>query len=232
MTRKPTLILVFALAFAFFILSPAFLGIPFPGYQLMHWADLLDLVTPLALIPLYWLLFTDSGRKARSRGLVIAFLVLAAVWTEGQGMHLSANSISNLLGGGSTDVHALIHFYDEVLAHYVWHIGIVGLSVLLLMGRGEGGEVMAPVRWGMVIPAAIVYGMTYFAAVDEGTTVPFGLPAAILIVVGLWLRRRRELRTDNLTAFFFWGYVIALVLLAGWFVVWGGFPEFTELGLI
>jgi hypothetical protein len=232
MPSKPTLILIFAIAFAFFILSPAVLGIPFPGYPLMHWADLLDLLTPLVLIPLYWLLFTESGRMTRSRGMVIAFLVLAAVWTEGHGMHLSANSISNLLGGGSTDVFGLIHFYDEVLSHYVWHIGIVGLSVVLLVGRGEVREATGAVQWGMVVPAAVLYGMTYFAAVDEGTTVPFGLPAAVLIVVGLWVWRRRQVRTDELTAFFFVGYVVALALLAGWFVIWGGFPEFTALGII
>jgi hypothetical protein len=211
---------------------PAFLGIPFPGYPLMHWADLLDLLTPLVLIPLYWLLFTDSGRKARGRGLVIAFLVLAAVWTEGQGMHLSANSISNLLGSGPTDVHGLVHFYDEVLAHYVWHIGIVGLSVLLLVGRGEGGEATVPLRWGMVIPASVLYGFTYFAAIDEGTTVPFGLPAAIIICVVLSITGKRQVRTDELTAFLFIGYLIALLLFAGWFVYWGGFPEFSETGFI
>jgi hypothetical protein len=232
MTTKSSLILVFAIAFAFFILAPAFLGRPLPAYPLMHWADVLDILTPLILIPLYWLLFTDSGRRARSRGLVITFLVLAALWTEGQGMHLSANSISNLLGGGSTDVHGLVHFYDEVLSHYMWHIAIVGLSVVLLVGRGEGGAAAVPARWGIVIPSAILYGFTFFAAVDEGTTIPFGLPAAVLIVLGLWLRRRRELRSDNLTAFFFYGYVIALLLLAGWFAYWGGFPEFSETGFI
>jgi hypothetical protein len=232
MTPKPSLILVFAIGFAFFILAPAFLGISFPGYPLIHWADVLDLLTPMVLIPIYWLLFTDSGEKARSRGLVIAFLVLAAVWTEGQGMHLSANSISNLLGGGLTVVHNLVHFYDEVLSHYVWHIGIVGLSVVLLLSRVEGGEGAVPVRWGMVIPASVLYGFTFFAAVDEGTTVPVGLPAAVMIVVGVWLRRRRELRTDSLTAFFFYGYLIALLLLLGWFAYWGGFPEFSETGFI
>ena len=232
MSAKPSLILTFSLAFAFFILAPAFLAIPFPGYRLIHWADVLDLLTPLVLIPLYWLLFSDSGRRARGRGLTIAFLVLAALWTEGQGMHLSANSIGNLLGGGSTEVHGLVHFYDEVLSHYVWHIAIVGLSVLLLAKDAEAGGSTIPVRWGVVIPSSVLYGFTYFAATNEGGTIPFGLPAAIVITLGLWIARRRELRADNLTAFFFLGYVIALVLLAGWFVYWGGLPEFSETGFI
>jgi len=232
MISKPSLILIFAIAFAFLILAPAFLGHPLPAYPLMHWADVLDILTPLVLIPLYWLLFTDSGRKARSRGLVIAFLVLAALWTEGQGMHLSANSIGNLLGKGSSEVHGLVHFYDEVLSHYVWHIAIVGLTVLLLVGRAEGGAEAIRVRWGIVVPSAVLYGFTYFAAVNEGGTVPFGLPATVVILLGLWLTRRSELRSDNLTAFFFLGYLIALLLLGGWFAYWGGFPEFSETGFI
>ena len=36
MTTRPSLILLFALAFAFFILAPAFLGARLPGYPLMH----------------------------------------------------------------------------------------------------------------------------------------------------------------------------------------------------
>jgi hypothetical protein len=133
-TRQP-IIFVFALAFALFILAPAFLGKPFPSYDLMHWADVLDILTPLVVMPLYWLLFTGAGQLHRGLRPTLAFVVLAALWTLGQGMHLSANSINNLLGVGSTDLHNFVHFYDEVLSHYLWHIGIVGLSVLLLAAR-------------------------------------------------------------------------------------------------
>jgi len=232
MVSKPSLILLFAISFAFFILAPAFLGIPFPGYDLMHWADVLDILTPLVLIPIYWLLLTDSGRIPRSLPVVVAFLALGALWTEGQGMHLSANSISNLLGGGSTDVHDLVHFYDEVLSHYIWHIGIVGLSILLVAVRTNSQSAAAPVRWSLIVPSAILYGFTYFAAINEGGTVPFGLPAAILIPLALLLTRRADLRSKNLVAFFFLGYILAVLLFAGWFAYWGGFPEFSETGII
>src|SRR3972149_4360109 len=165
MVTKPTLILLFAISFAFFILTPAFLGIPFPGYELMHWADVLDILTPLVLIPVYWLLLTDPGRIPRSLPVVVAFLTLGALWTEGQGMHLSANSISNLLGGGSTAVHDLVHFYDEVLSHYLWHIAIVGVAILLVAVRANGDSAAAPIRWSLILPSAVLYGFTYFAAI-------------------------------------------------------------------
>ena len=232
MVTKPSLILLFAISFAFFVLAPAFLGLPFPGYDLMHWADVLDILTPLVLIPIYWLLLTDSGRIPRSLPVVLTFLALGALWTEGQGMHLSANSISNLLGGGSTDVHVLVHFYDEVLSHYVWHIAIVGLSILLVAVRANGQSTAAPIHWSLVIPSAVLYGFTYFAAINEGGTVPLGFPAAIVIPLALLLTRRADLRSKNLVAFFFLGYILAVLLFTGWFAYWGGFPEFSETGII
>lgn len=232
MLTNPRLILLFAVSFAFFILAPAFLGQPFPAYQLMHWADALDLLTPLILIPLYWLLFSDDHRVPRARNLVILFLVLAALWTLGHGMHLAANSISNLLGPGSTDVHDLVHFYDEVLSHYLWHIAIVGLSILLLSGLPTPRLHSALASWTTVIPAAFLYGFTYFAAVNEGGTVPFGLPAAVLVLLAILAKRRSHIRSASLVAFFFLGYALALVLFAAWFAYWGGFPEFSATGLI
>jgi hypothetical protein len=230
MVTKSSLILVFAAAFTFFILAPPFLGIPFPAYSDMHWADVLDILTPLVLLPLYWLLFTDSGRRSRSLALAVLFLVLAAVWAEGQGMHLSANSINNLLGEGTTSVNQLVHFYDEVLSHYLWHIGIAGMSILLV-ALPLGGEAARP-RWALIVPAAILYGFTYFAAINEGGTVPFGLPAAVAVVIGLLVSRRKELGSHNLIGFFFWAYVVALILFAIWGAYWRGFPEFSETGLL
>jgi hypothetical protein len=232
MITKQSLILLFAFAFALLILGPPLLGQPFPGYPLMDWADVLDIATPLVLMPLYWLLFTDAGRVYRALPLALAFAVLAALWTEGQGMHLSANSIGNLFGGGTTEVHTLIHFYDEVLSHYLWHLGIISLSILLLaVPYGDLAFVSAP-KWGIIIPSAVLYGFTYFAAIDEGRTVALGLPAAVLIVVWLLVRKRNDIRTQNLVAFFFLAYVIALLLFAVWFARWGGFPEFSEVGLL
>lgn len=232
MVTRPSLILIFAVAFAFFILAPPFLGQPFPAYPDMHWADVLDLLTPLVLIPLYWLLFTDLGRVGRKLSAVVAFLVLAALWTEGQGMHLSANSINNLLGEGSTDLNQLVHFYDEVLSHYLWHLGVAGLSALLVAVAWKPSSSTGRLPWAVILPAAILYGFTYFAAINEGGTIPFGLPAAVLIAIGLVVFRRHELRTHNLMAFFFWAHVVALVLFAIWGIWQGGFPEFTEAGLL
>jgi len=71
----------------------------------------------------------------------MAFMVLAAFWVAGQGMHLSANSINNLAEAlakkqvvdiTGTSIYQLAYFFDEHLSHYMWHIGVVGLAALLI----------------------------------------------------------------------------------------------------
>jgi hypothetical protein len=146
-------------------------------------------------------------------------------------MHLSANSISNLLGKGSSTVHDLVHFYDEVLSHYLWHFAIIGLSALLL-SLVKSSPASASVHWAFIGPAAVLYGFTFFATINEGGTVPFGLPAAILIVLWIAFSKRRIIASHNLVGFFLVGYAVALVLFLGWYLYWGGFPEFSEVGII
>ena len=224
------LLLGFAIAFAVFILGPPLLGQPFPLYPLMHWADVFDIFTPLVLIPLYWLLFTNFGDTRRSKGQTIVFLLMAGFWVEGQAMHLAANSIGNLLGSGGTELHSLIHFYDEVLSHYFWHIAIVGFSIqLLVIGTPTKPR---PTRWALVGPAGVIYGITCSLAFTEGATVPFSFPAVSIILLGIIIWKRRYIRIDNTVSFFFAGYLVAVLFFTAWGLYWGGFPEFTEVGLL
>lgn len=229
---KPATIFLFSVAFAFFLLVPPLLSQPFPAYPSIHWADVLDLMTPLVLIPLYWLLFTDTGRILRSHSAAIGFLLLASIWIEGQAMHLAANSIGNLLGPGNGSINQLVHFYDEVLAHYLWHAGILGLSLLLLIFGARATASGASPGWGWILPAGLLYGVTCFLAFVEGATVPLGLMATVLIIVGLLVLLRQRILTHNLVGFFFFGYSVALLLLAVWGIYWKGFPELTEVGLL
>lgn len=229
MASRSSLILTFAVAFSVFIIVPAFLSQPFPPYPLMHVADVFDLLTPFVLMVLYWRLFRD-GEHVPARRQTLAFVLLGTLWVAGQAMHLAANSINNLLGEGTSSLHDLVHFYDEVLSHYMWHLGIIGLSVLLLVREGRGPAREIEGRW--ILPASVLYGLTFFLAVNEGGTVPLGLPASAAIVVGLSRYRREAVRSRPLAAFFLTAYALALLLLLGWGIYWGGFPEFTEVGLL
>jgi hypothetical protein len=133
MKRLSVLILVFSIAFLVFFLGPPFLGQQFVPYPLMKNGDFLDLFTPLILIPLYWSIYRLDGKQSVGLNGSIVFMVFAAFWVLGQGMHLAANSIGHLLDGQEgTEVFRLTNFYDEVLSHYLWHFGIVALSGTLI----------------------------------------------------------------------------------------------------
>ena len=112
---------MFAILSLVFITLLVFLRIKFPLYPLVSYQDVFDILTPLVLIPVYWLLFRQSAGNESSLGEEIAFMVLAAVWVEGQGIHLSSNSIDNLIDAlarsqvidiKATDIYHLTYFFD------------------------------------------------------------------------------------------------------------------------
>src|SRR5262249_37088813 len=147
-------------------IAPSFLNGAFPPQRLMSWGDVFDIATPLAVIPFYWLLFV-AGRIPRRRA-VLLFVGLAAVWSEGQGMHLSANSIGHVVDESEhTPLSSLTNFYDEVLGHYLWHVGVVGLSALLVARRWHAVSRNDGARNRIVLPiaAGVVHGFNYFIIV-------------------------------------------------------------------
>src|SRR5574341_2595098 len=117
MKRIARLTLVFAIAYAVLIISPAFLSQQFGPYPLMKTGDVTDLFTPLILIPLFWLLMVAGSDQPPARREALIFMALAGLWVLGQGMHLVANSIGHLLeDAAESDAWTLTHFYDEVLS--------------------------------------------------------------------------------------------------------------------
>ncbi|MFN0152171.1 MAG: hypothetical protein ACKVU1_15825 [bacterium] len=247
--RAMTLIAAFAFAFAWFIIAPVTLSEPLPGFPLLQVSEAVDLLAPLVLFPIYWILFQGARSGAVSTGATITFLVLAACWGVGHGTHLAANSIAHLLRENSPErLAALTHFYDETLGHYMWHTGAFGLSALLAWralgprgasaARDDAGAPAADVSaLSLVLPAA-AHGVTLFLMTIEGATTPIFIPFAIAFVAIVGARalrvpeRREWLLRRPLVAFFLASYVIALVLIAGWGIYWRGLPEFSEVGII
>ncbi len=225
--------LIFTVAFLVLFVGPAFLGQPFPPYDLMKWGDVLDLLTPLILMPLYLLLFLRAKGEGLGTGEGLVFSALAGLWVLGQGMHLAANSIGHLLADlRDSEIYQLTYFYDEVLSHYLWHAGVIALSILIVradLNRTAAGE---RTSWGRILPAGVVYGITYFLIIIEGGTLPMGLPLAVAVVAYAWVRGRASLAEKPLLAYFSCGYASALLLFAGWGLYWGGFPQFSEVGLL
>lgn len=240
MKRLSLLTLVFAIASLVFFLLLIFFRKPAAFYPLMSYQDALDLLTPLVLIPLYWVLFRAASQQPATLSEEVVFMGLAAIWMLGHGLHLAANSINNLAESAAfrqtlditrSDLYTLIYFYDEHLSHYLWHAGLVGLAALLIY-REWRAPAGSPVVWWATGLAAVLYGFTYFCVFLEGQTVLLGLPFAVGAAAVALIGHRRQLAQRPVTAFLALACLLAALLFLGWGLYWGGFPEFSDVGLI
>jgi len=212
---------------------------PFPLYPLVSWQDAFDLLSPIVLIPIYWAMYRRSANGGARMGPDLVFLVFAAIWVVGHGLHLSANSIHNLVdasarrGGldiSGSDLYRLIYFLDEHAGHEVWYVGVMGLAATLLYREARAPAGIAT-AWPATVVAGVIYGFTWFCIFVEGQSVFLGLPFAA-IVTAYTFRPRGALPQRPLAAFFGVAFLIALALFVVWGLYWKGFPQFTDVGLI
>lgn len=226
------LIFIFALSFAILLITPTFLTKQSSIFLLLRVGEVLDLITPIILIPIYWMLFQVKTSSYPARKEMIIFLIFTAFWAQGQGMRLSANAISHLLENTKmTDVYMLTYFFDEILSHYIWQIGIIGLTILLLFRQWHYPFKEQSGIFLEVI-AGIIYGITYFIIVVEGQTATLAIPFTLLLCLyGIFYGRGR-LKQQPIFTLFFIGHFIALILFAVWAFYWGGLPQFSEFGII
>lgn len=232
MKRLPAMILAFAILFIVFFNALVFLRVPFSPYPLMSVQDALDLLTPLVLLPLYFLLFRLSPKTPFSFPALMLFVVFASLWAAGQGMHLSANSIDNLLGkqGLETgDVYKLTHFYDEILSHYIWHIGIVGLSSVLIYRQWRNPFIEGKALLWPTILGGIIYGFSYFLIIMEGNTAPLGVTFSVLASLFIIIWARRRISQQPIIIFFLVSYVLAVFLFLIWGIINGGLPPIMDV---
>lgn len=236
MKRLSFLTLVFAFLSVLFFLLLIFVRMPFPLYRLMSYQDAIDILTPLVLIPIYWQLYKNVTCNRGSQASERTFMVMAAFWAAGQGMHLSANSINNLIDNlaktqvidiTGSDIFSLTYFYDEHLSHYLWHIGVVGFAALLVYEswRQPAEETT---NWRLVIPAGILYGFLFFCIFLEGNTMPVGLPFVVIVSILVLIAGRGKLAQRPVLAFFFVSCLVAVVSFAAWGLYWGCFPPILE----
>ena len=224
MKRLSLLTLIFAALSLVIILILVLLKTKFPLYPLMSYQDVFSILPPLVFIPIYWLLFKYSASTQNSLGQEIAFMVLAALWVDGQGMHLSANSIDNLIEAlarnqviniKTTDIYHLTYFFDERLSHYMMHIGMIGLAALLIYHEWRNPAGFATTWWAAIL-AGIIYGFSSFCIFIEGqTTALLGLPFSLMIVLFAIIWGRNKLAQQPMLAFFFITYLMALLLFTG-----------------
>jgi hypothetical protein len=178
-----------------------------------RWADWIDLLTPYAVLGAAGAALVAGGAGRRSWAL---FAVGAVTFVEGHGIHLAANSVGNVT---SSDVQ---HFWDEYAGHHIWYAGValVFASLGLALARLPAVGGLAPVV------LAFLTGLTFTTNALEGQTAVMGIAVAAGFSLWGW-RTRQSLGRLMLVAF-----GSALVMLVGFGVWQGGFPEPTELGWI
>jgi hypothetical protein len=234
--QLPAALLAYAVALAAFLLVPPYLKASVGPPQAFTLQEAVDLFTPLVVIPLAWLVFDLAGGLGR-RGLV-AFLVVSALWVEGQGIHLAANAIGDAFSHDAAEVFYrtvpgdLDLWLDETLSHWMWHAAWVALAILLLAAATRGTVGRPDRTSGTAVVAGLVHGATYFLVSVEAATTLLGIPASILILAWCLVAGRRGLLRQPVVTFFL---VSTIVTLLG-YVVWGALndwtlPEFSKVGL-
>lgn len=175
-----------------------------------RWVDWITLLTPYAVVGCAFAALRAAGTDRR--GWVTA-LAGAALYVQGHGINVAANSISNARGG-----QAPAHLWDEVVGHWLWYAGVALLVVALAR------SVDAAVRPAALL-LAVASGMTWTTNALEGTTAVGSLAVAAALAGWGW-RRRAEGTGQLLLAAF--GTSTALLTAYGFWHL--GFPAPSELG--
>ncbi len=175
--------------------------------------DWLDLLTPYAVVGTA--LAVLAAARAGRRVWLLA-CVGAVAYVQGHGIHLAANSIGNARGDA-----APVHLWDEVVGHWVWYAGLAVLVVCLVLASAD-----RPFRTpaaAHLLAAGV--GATWATNALEGGTAPGSLLVALALSAWGWRLRDRAPGQLLLAAF-----PLAVLLLAGWALLQGGFPQPSEVG--
>lgn len=187
------------------------MGYAAPGST--RWEDFVDLPTPYVVAgpALAVLARTGAGRRAWALALLGA-----AAFASGQGMHISANSISYASGPADP-----AYLWDEQVGHHLWFAGLTLLLVVVVRAVER-----LPLPTGPTPEAlAVLVGVTWAANVVEGGAVPFGATLAAGLTAYGW--RTRDRPTGRLLAL---AFGLSLLLVAVYGIQHGGFPQPSELG--
>ncbi len=232
--RSWILFVLFSVIYAFFISAPALFHQEFPLRRDIEWGDVLDIATPLLVFATAWALMRASVGSLGGR-LGFAFLLLALVWTQGQGMHLAANSIQHQVPeNASGALPDLIHFYDEQLSHYIWYLGAGLLPLFFLVVLWRRRPVSDARAGPAVLLAAVLYGVTLGLSSIEAAVVPltFSFFVLTLVFAAFLYRSAPPLRRAALFTFCLTAVAVAIGVLVGWGAYHGGWPELSDVGLI
>ena len=187
-------------------------------------ADWIDLITPFAILGCAVMTLRST---AADRSSWVWMFLGGVAFALGHGLHLAANSISNVAEGTVAQA-SIVHLWDEVASHYIWYSGLYFVLVALWIAvRNQPGQ-MRPIGAVLAVLVAVTLVNTYI----EGGVSWLGLGfLATGIVAGL---TRFDTRAGQLALLI---GSTGFLLLVGWGVAWyiiegTIFPEFSDVGWI
>lgn len=187
-------------------------------------ADWVDLLTPYAILGCAAMVLV---RAEASRAQWVLFGVGGITFTLGHGLHLAANSISNVADAVVAKA-SIVHLWDEVVSHYFWYVGLfLVLAAMALALRPQEFRVGA-----VDVVVALLVAVTLVNNYIEGGTPWLGLVfLAVGVICGFLWRPAAVSRLLLLVG------GVGLLLLVGWGIYWlaadgSTFPQFSELGWI
>ena len=240
-------LLAYGFFFAYFHIMPTFLKAFLKSP--LTWGDTLDFLTPFAVIPFAYILYSRANKILHSgqpqqpspRALRILPKVLLAIgfllFVDGHGLHLSANSIARLLHNmKESELYKAAYLFDEIISHFMWDGGVFLISVALIIAAYKiSFKSLTWKNFTFLSLGAAFYGFAFTVNGIEGQTVVFTFPAAgvgFLLTLFLYFHRKKEGNQNPFLFFFMSGYLLSLILFAYWGISRSGFPQFSELGWI
>lgn len=230
---------------AFFHIVPTFLSSYLKSP--LTWGDGLDFLTPFAVIPLAYILYSRTSKislspmSLLSRGQkAIAKIILAIgflLYVDGHGLHLSSNSLSRLLQNvKGSELFRANYLFDEIISHYMWDGGLFLVSIaLMIVSSNLSFSSISRANSALLYLGAAFYGFTFTVNGIEGQTVPFTFSAAFvsfLITLALYFKSQKRVSQNPILIFFLGAYFLSSLLFAYWGISHSGFPQFSELGWI
>jgi hypothetical protein len=235
---------LFGLAFASFHILPTF----FPGFfdKPLTYSDVLDFITPLAVIPIAFFLYfrlcqINSQRFLHSRFQRISSRILLGLgillYVDGHGLHLSANSIARLIDkANDPELFEAAYLFDEIISHAMLDAGIFLISLSLIAASYKMFYKLSSLKeFSFLSLGACLYGFTFFVNCIEGQTVVFILPATLIGLVlslAFYLKELKSEMRNPAILFFLIAYFLCLIFFIYWGVKFKGYPQFSELGWI
>jgi len=187
-------------------------------------ADWIDLATPYAVLGTAAMTLVHASANRRTWTLMF---VAGVTFTLGHGLHLAANSISNV--ADKTVAHAsIVHLWDEVASHYIWYVGMYLVLAALWSALLDHEIEVRPL--GYVV--AVLVAVTLVNIFIEGDVAWMGLALlASGVVAGVAGPRTSAGRLALLIG------GVGFTYLATWGIAWyvadgRCFPEFSDVGWI